>query len=336
MDPMSMACGGWIAAAVANAARLGIADLLADGPRCTAELADVTDTSEPVLRRVLLVLAALGVFRQTPDGRFENTDDSQRLRTDHPRSVRHFCQLAAGEYGRSFTELGHTLRTGRPAFHQVFGGSVYDYMRRAPAAAAIYDRAMAELARPVGAALAANRSFAGMRKLVDVGGGSGALSEALVTKHPDLTATVVDVPEVCSRATEQLATLPRSVADRITFVPGDFFDGLPSGGDVYLLKNVLHNWNDGSALRILQRVRAAMAGRAHVRLLVIEPLIGQGQPSIHTAMDDLMQVVICEPGTTMRTEPALRGLLEEAMLVVVDVERLSTGHSVIEGAIGGL
>src|SRR4051812_21859493 len=111
MDPEELACAGWMAAAVGEAARLGIADHLADGPRHVSELAAATDTSEPVLERVLRLLSALGVFTQTNDGRFANSPGSDRLRTDHPQSVRYFCQLASGEYDRSFAELGYTLAT---------------------------------------------------------------------------------------------------------------------------------------------------------------------------------------------------------------------------------
>jgi C-methyltransferase len=343
-----------MAAAVAAAARLGIADVLADGPKSAPELAAATQISEPVLGRVLRLLASLDVFRQDPDGRFENTPDSERLRTDHPGSVRNFCLLAAGEYDRSFDELTHTLDTGEPAFRKVFGGSVYDYMTRTPAAAEVYDLAMDEIARPVAAALASLRDFSGVRTIVDVdvdvGGGRGILARELLAAHPHLTGTVVDRPDVCARAAAELREAEPALAARLAFVGGDFFDGVPAGADLYMLKNVLHNWSDDSAARILASVEAAMDGgpgdgasgdggraggapgdgRPGARLLVIEPLHGAGPPSVHEAMDDLMQVVICEPGTTARTEADLRSLFDRAALAVAGADRLATGHSVVE------
>jgi hypothetical protein len=325
-----MACGGWMAAAVSAAARLGVADLLAEGPRSVEELAATTETSEPVLERVLRLLASLGVFAHTADGRYENSPDSERLRTDHPRSVRRFCQLAAGEYGRSFDELGYTLETGEPAFRKVFGGSVYDYMERTPEAGAVYDGAMEEIARPVGAELASRRDFSGVRTLVDVGGGRGTLARELLAAHPHLSATVLDRPDVCARTSSELRATEPQLAERIAFVGGDFFSGVPAGADLYLLKNVLHNWNDASSSRIVTRVREAMADRPEARLLVIEPLRSSGPPSVHEAMDDLMQVVVCEPGTTMRSEAGLAGLLEHGGLSIAGSERLPTGHSVVE------
>jgi hypothetical protein len=322
-----------MAAAVSAAARLGIADLLADGPRSAAELAAATQTAEPVLERVLRLLAALGVFAHTQDSRFENSPDSERLRSDHPRSVRRFCQLAAGEYARSFDELGYTLETGEPGFRKVFGGSVYEYMERTQDAAEVYDVAMEEIARPVGAALASQRDFSTVRTLVDVGGGRGTLARELLAAHRHLTATVVDRPDVCERTTAQLRETEPELAQRLAFVGGDFFREVPPGGDLYLLKNVLHNWNDHSSARIVARVRDAMADRPGARLLVIEPLRSEGAPSVHEAMDDLMQVVVCEPGTTMRTEAALRRLLHSEGLAVTAIDRLATGHSVAESAI---
>jgi C-methyltransferase len=333
MDPANMACGGWMAAAVGAAARLGIADLLTEGPRSSADLAVASGTSEPVLHRVLRLLASLGVFRQTPDGRFENTADSERLRTDHPRSVRHFCQLAAGDYDRCFDELGHSLKNGEPASRTVFGGSIYEYMARTPAAAEVYDLAMEDLARPACAALASIRDFSDVRTVVDVGGGRGGLAKGLVAAHPHLTGTVVDLPDVCARATADLVATKPALATRLSYAGGDFFASVPAGADVYLLKNVLHNWNDDSSERILATVRAAMDGHASARLLVIEPLVHDGPQTIYEAMDDLMQVVVCEPGTTARSDADLRRLLDRAALEVVGVELLATGHSVLEAVV---
>lgn len=328
MLALQLACGGWIAAAVAAAARLRVADLLADGPKGSAELAAATGAHEPVLRRVMRVLVSVGLFAEQADGRFTNTPESLPLQSDHPRSMRHFCMLAAGEYGQAFAELMHTLETGAPAFGKVFGGSVYEHFSRHPEAADVYDRAMEELARPVGRALAGLRPFDAVTTVVDVGGGRGTLVKAVLRAHPHLRGMCVDRADVCARAETELRASDAALAARLTFVPGDFFGTLPPGADLYLLKNVLHNWNDDSAVAILERIREAMHAPG-ARLLVIEPLAGDGAPSAYEAMDDLLQMVICQEGTTARSDAQFRALLHRAGLVVESVTPLATGHAVI-------
>lgn len=172
---VQLACGGWISAAVGAAARLGIADLLEERPRTAGEIAEQAGVSEPVLLRVMRLLVSLELFATTSDGRFANTPESDVLRTRHPRSMRHFCMLAAGEYDQSFGELLYTLKTGESAFRKVFGGSVYDYMDRMPDAGAVYDLAMEELAQPVGMWLADHQDLTDVRTVIDIGGGSGTL-----------------------------------------------------------------------------------------------------------------------------------------------------------------
>lgn len=334
MLALQLACGGWIASAVGAAARLGIADLLEDGPRSAADLAADTNTVTPVLHRVMTLLAALGLFEATEDGRFANTDHSRLLSSSHPGSMRHFCMLAAGEYQAAFGGLLHTLETGESAFPKVFGGSLYEYMEREPQAAAVYDRAMDDLAQPVGALLAAARDFSGVRRVVDVGGGRGTLLKSLLAAVPQLKGTCVDRPEVCARGAEDLRVEAPELMDRLAFRAGDFFSDIPPGGELYLLKNVLHNWNDESAVRILRCIRGAMEEVGGARLVIIEPLSPEGAPTIYQAMDDLMQTVICEAGTSARSREALYKLLRKASLTPLGTDLLATGHSLVDAVPG--
>ncbi len=330
MLALQLACGGWIAAAVGAAARLGIADLLDDGPRSVADLAKATGTVEAVLARVMTLLAVLDLFEVTADGRYANTDQSLILRSSDPKSVRHFCMLAAGEYQTGFGELLHSLKTGESAYSKAFGGSVYEYMARTPDAAAIYDRAMDDLARPVGANLAQMRDWSGVKLIVDVGGGRGTLLKGLLGVVPHLHGICVDRSDVCARAADDLKAEAPELGKRLSFVPGDFFGDLPAGGDVYLLKNVLHNWNDASSTKILGSIRRRMAENRESRLLILEPLAGDIAPNAYQAMDELMQMVICEAGTAARTKADMANLLEMASFAVVTAEPMPTGHMVID------
>jgi hypothetical protein len=325
MNPAHAAVAGWISSCVHAAATLAIADLLDGEARSIDELAAATKTSAPVLLRMLRVLASVGIFVAQDDGRFANTPDSLLLRTADPGSLRHFCMLAGGAYDRAFGDLLHTLRSGESAFRAVNGASIYEVMDRDPALGAIYDRAMEDLARPVGALLAAAADFTGATTVVDVGGGSGTLLKGLLASRPSLRGICLDRADVCGRARD---TVDATLRSRLEFVPGDFFESVPSGADVYLLKNVLHNWADDSSLRILATIRAAMTNGA--RLFVLEPLARERGSSTHELLDDLFQMVVCEHGTTARSETAMRALLERASFAVGTVTLLPSRHSVVE------
>ena len=330
MKAAYLACGGWIASAVGVAASLGVADLLADGPRPAEELARATGMRTVPLASVLRVLVAVGLLAETPDGAFANTPDSEPLRADHPQSVRAWCMLAAGDYQRLFQAISHTVATGEPAANLVLGESLYSYLRHTPAAADVYDRAMADLARPLGGVLAASRDFSHVRTVVDVGGGRGTVVRGLLRAVPHLRGTCVDRPDVCDRARRDLEP---GLRDRLTFSGGDFFESVPAGADLYILKNVLHNWSDERALAILRPIAVALGGVEHGRLLIIEPVIGGGMTGLYRALDDLLQLVICEPGATPRSADALSGLAGQAGLRVTSVQALPSGHTVVEAAV---
>lgn len=330
MKAAYLACGGWVASAVGVAASLGIADLLADGPRSADDLARATGMRAAPLASVLRVLAAVGLFAETTDGTFTNTPDSEPLRAEHPQSVRAWCMLAAGDYQRLFQAMSHTVATGESAANLVLGESLYDYLTHTPAAADVYDRAMEDLARPLGGVLAASRDFSRVASVVDVGGGRGTVVRGLLRAVPHLRGTCVDRPEVCDRARRDLEPALR---DRLAFHGGDFFESVPAGADLYLLKNVLHNWGDERALAILRPIAAALGGVAGGRLFVIEPLIGGGMSGLYRALDDLLQLVICQPGATPRSVEAVRRLASRAGFREAGVQALPSGHTLVELAL---
>ena len=328
MNPGLLATGGWLASAVAAAAALGIADLLEQGPRRAGDLAEATGTSAPVLTQVLRALAHVGVFQEDADGRFSNTADSELLRSSHPHSQRHFVQLAAGDYQRVMLALAHALRTGEPATGPALGGTLYEYLERSPAAADIYDRAMDELARPVADAIAAGRDFSRARLIVDVGGGRGALVKAILRRYPDARGICADRGSVAARASAALEREEPDLAPRLAFAATDFFREVPAGGDVYLLKNVLHNWNDESAVGILRTIRAAMTRDA--RLLVIEPV---GMPPRYEAADALVKTILGERGTVTRSAADLRRLASASGLREISAYVPDSGFAVIEAGV---
>jgi hypothetical protein len=330
MNVAYLACSGWVAAALSSAARLRIADHLVAGPQSVESLAATTGTDPRVLSRVLRALVVFEVFAEDSDGRFVNTEASLDLITDRPGSTRAFCELAGGIYQRIFADIDHALQTGEPATWKTYGGSLYAHMEQDADDADVYDRGMEDLARSVGPALRKSRAWEGVHTIIDVGGGRGTVVKGILAGLPDVHGIVLDRASVCERAATELARADAAMAARLEFRPGDFFAFVPAGGDVYLLKNVLHNWNDESAVRLLRAIKIAVAATPGARLLVLEPPVKGTLPDKYQRLDDLMQVVICEPGTVARSVDELSTLLTSAAFTVTTTSMLKTGHAVIE------
>lgn len=326
MDLLRIACAPFLTGALTAAATAGVADLLHNGPLSTEELAAATNLQEPVLQRILQLLSAVNIFERQQDDQWANNEASEPLRTGHKASVRYFCMLAGREYARSFTEIMYTARTGESAFHHIYGSSIYSYMDADRTAGEIYDRAMEDLARPVGALLSKQYDFRDASTLVDVGGGNGTLLKGILRSVPAIRGVCLDRKDVCDRARDRMAeTIESDLAERLSFTEGDFFAGVPAGAEVYLLKNVLHNWADDSSVKILSSIRSAM--RPESRLLVLEPLMQKGSQDVARLIDDLFQMVVCEQGTTARTHQQMEMLFGCAGLELVQTLKLPTGHT---------
>jgi hypothetical protein len=296
--------GYYLAQALFVVARLGIADRLADGPEHAGQLARVTRTHARSLHRLLRTLASCGIFAEDDAGRFRLTDLAGWLRGDVPGSLREEA-IAVGEtHYAAFGELLHSVRTGRPGFDRAFGMPWFDYLAANPEAARSFDAALAGLRSQATAALLDAYDFSEVTTLVDVGGGTGALLAAVLARHPSVRGTLFDLPHVVERAGEHLRAA--GVADRCALVGGDFFASVPADGDAYLLRHVLHDWDDDKALRILASCRRAMDDSA--RLLLVESVIEAGnEPSLGKSLD---LVMLALTGGTERTEPEYRELLE--------------------------
>jgi C-methyltransferase len=305
-DGMKLAeivCTAWVSRSISVAARLGLADLLRDGPRSCNELAQSTRCHAPSILRLLRLLSSVGIFQPVDDDRFANSPISEFLGTDHVQSVRHFCILAGEEYYDASGELLHTVKTGASAFSAALGSPVYEYLDKHPDTARIYDRAMEELCRPVADLLVRKIDFAGVSRIVDIAGGNGALARALLAHVEGLRCIVVERRDVCENAPRDVG----GVGVRLRFEAGDFFSSLPTGGDIYVLKNVLHNWNERNCERILTTVHRAMVSDETVLrnpgLVMLEPLIDPTETSTKKHLNALFQFVVCETGTVI-AQPA--------------------------------
>ncbi|MDQ0762612.1 methyltransferase [Streptomyces canus] len=239
-------------------AELGIADHLADGPRPAAELAELTGADPDALYRLLRCAASFGVFAELPERRFTLTPMADALRSDVPHSQRDLVLFNGHEtLWRPLGEILHSVRSGRPSFDEVFGKPFFQHLGSDPEAAGLFNRAMTRMSRLSTAALLSQADFSRFASIADIGGGHGFFLSEVLRTAPHAKGVLFDQPSVIEGAATRLAD---DVFDRITTVAGDFFGEVPSGHDAYLIKAVLHDWDDERAVAILRRVREATAG----------------------------------------------------------------------------
>jgi hypothetical protein len=320
-----MANGYQVSQAIHVAAVLGIADLLENGPRSADELGEATGAHAPTLYRVLRALSSVGLFAES-DGRFGSTPLSEYLRTDAPTSLRAWAkQIGQPYYWMSWGHLLHCVRTGEPAFPELHGTNAWEYRAAHPEEDAVFNAAMTALSAGVVEGIVRSYDFSGFGVLVDVGGGEGALLAAILASNPALHGILFDQPHVL---TDAGALLERAdVASRCEVVGGSFFDAVPEGADAYLLKSIIHDWDDSSAIQILRACRAAIADTG--RLLVIEPIIRPGNEPDPAKFSDLNMLVML--GGRERTAGDFGRLYTEAGFRMTDIVPTGSSFAVIEG-----
>lgn len=311
--------------AVRVAATLGLADLMAQGPVPHDELARLSDTDPDALDRLLQHLVSHGVFTEPKPGFFALNDLAALLGSDHPSGMRVQMDLGGfgGQMDLAFTGLLHTVRTGQPAWETVFGAPFWNHLAADPVMGASFDATMTAGAEYV-ADDAQGYDWSEVGHVVDVGGGTGALVAAILQAHPEVHATLVDLPDTVERGREQLAE--QGLSDRCAFVGQDFFDALPGGGDVYVLNSVLHDWGDQEATSILRRCAEAAAGTGRV-VIIEETGTGQDRGAEFAEMD-LRMLVLC--GGRERSIDGYTAIASAAGLEVVGTHTTRLGQAVIE------
>ena len=324
-----LASAHYVSQALYVAAHLGIADLLAGGPQTHDTLAAKTDTHAASLRRVLRLLTSAGVFSETDDGRFELTPVGSTLRSG-PGSTRAAARLFAGPMvWQCWGDLLTTVRTGEPAFRRIFRAGSFEYFADHPEEAAVFDDAMGSFTAMIAGLVAAAYDFGPMRDVIDVGGGEGRLLTGILRAYPSLNGAVFDLPRLAEAATRQIATV--GLAGRYRFVGGDFFETIPGGFDAYLLKHVIHDWDDESAVRILENCRRAMGPQA--KLLLVEgvyPTRIDSSPESRGAAANDVNMLVCTGGR-QRSEAEFRSLYAAAGFRLTHIIPTRAAPCVIEG-----
>jgi hypothetical protein len=319
---MAMASGAFVTQMLHVAAELNLADALADGEREVGDLAGACGADPEALFRLLRGLASLGVFRETRPRHFQLTPLAELLRSDHPQSLRNFARLLGDEHYLSWDALLHCVQSGESGFHHRYGTSVFAWYQEHPERSEVFDQAMGDLSRQQTAAILAAYSFAEVRHLVDVGGGRGELLKTVLQAHGQLQGTLYDQPWVVDPV-----EVPEALRGRLMVRGGDFFTAVPEGADAYLLKHILHDWDDGSCLKILQAIRSAMAPGA--RVLIVEQVIPPGNDPFPGKLLDLNMLVMTQGGRE-RTPEGFSRLLGQAGLELSRILPTAAPVSVIE------
>lgn len=318
-------CGYWSSQCVYAAAKLGLADLLAPGPLSVEALAERTAMHPPSLFRLLRALASLGVFAELPDGRFQLTPAGETLRSDAPESRRALAIMMGEEYFRAWGELLYSIRTGKPAFDKIFGQPLFEFLSQHAEQAAIFDQAMVGAHGRSAAALLEAYDFSTFACLADVGGGNGSTLCAVLERYRQLRGVLFDLPGVIERAKATIENA--NLAERIERIEGDFFQSAPSGAGAYLLRHIIHDWDDEKATRILKNIRGVISSDG--RLLLVESVIPPGNDPCFAKLLDLTMLVA--PGGRERTADEYRELLRAAGFRLTRIVPTAALDSVIEG-----
>lgn len=324
---VQMGTGFMHTAALYGAAKLNIADLLADGPRPAAELAAATGSNEDALYRVLRALAAGGVFAETAPRTFALSPAAELLRSDVPGSMKNLVLWLGNRFHyHVWAELSYSLRTGKPAVEQVYGKPVFDCFRDMPEVAEDFNLAMTGLSAELAPAVVEAYDFSGIGTLMDIAGGHGRTLCEILGGYPRMKGIVFDLESVAEGAREVIRS--RNLAHRCRTVAGNFFERIPPGADAYYMQHIIHDWDNEAALRILRNCRRALEGRSHGRLLVVDCIIPENGGQHLGKLVDLEMLLM--PGGRERTLREFGALFSEAGFEIAGIAPTKAPESVIE------
>ncbi len=314
----------WIGMATSVAAKLRIADHLADGPKTASELATTTKTDAKSLNRVLRALASIGLFQTDEQGRYHINEYSQLMRTGVPGSVRGIMDYCGATWSwRAWENLLHSVKTGETAFDHTFGEPCFDYLAKHPEESAVFNEGMTGFSGPTATAVVEAYDFSGFETLVDVGGGHGLLMLKILANTPKLKGIVFDSPHVVEGATPVIKEA--GLENRCRAEGGDFFTSVPKG-DAFIMKHIIHDWNDEKCVTILQNCRSVIPEKGKV--LIVEMVIPPGDVPHPAKFLDLEMLVVASGQE--RTEQEFNALLSKAGFKMTRIIPTKSPVSIIE------
>jgi hypothetical protein len=320
-----MITGGMISQSIYVVAKLGIPDLLTEGPRSSEDLAAMTDTHAPSLYRLLRSLASIGLFIEREDRKFKLGPLGSYLQSKSSGSLRGAAIMFGEKWHReSWTHLMYSIKTGKPAFNSVYGMGVFEYLSKNPEAGEIFNNAMTDFSSSLRPLLEAY-DFSTFPTLIDVGGGHGSLIELILKVNPDVKGIVYDQPSVIEGTKKHMKNV--GLEDRCTCIEGNFFDSVPSGGDAYIMKHIIHDWSDEETITILKNCRQAISQNG--KLLLVEAVLPQGNDP-HPAKFLDLEMLVMTTGRE-RTDSEFEDLFKEAGFKLTRIIPTSAAVSIIEG-----
>lgn len=322
---LQMASGYWLSQCIYVAAKLGIADLLQDGAVDCDRLATMTNTNSDSLYRLLRALASVGIFTETESRSFALTPLATYLQSDLDGSLRSATIMLGEEHYQAWGSLLHSIQTGNSAFEEVYDTNIFAYLQQHPQAATIFEESMTDFSFYDRQAILAAYNFAEFKTIVDVGGGKGSLLAGILQQYPHLQGILFDEPYVVEQAENLL--VKEGVRDRCRVQGGNFFQSVPSDGDAYLLKHIIHDWDDQQALIILQNCHQAMNSQS--KLLIVDRVIPPGNDPFGGKLMDLNMLVMSSGGKE-RTHTEFSQLLAAAGFQIKQIFFTTADVSVIE------
>jgi hypothetical protein len=321
---MQLLSGAWVTQSIATAARLGIPDALAAGPRTVDEIAAKVGADRGATKRLLRMLGGIGVFT-AENGRYGLNAVSERLREETPGSLKHmFIAETDGVHWRSWEKVVDAVRTGLPRPKPVFGKAAFDYYSEHQDEGEQFGRAMANISGFAAKSVLDSYDFGGLKTIMDVGGGNGSMVRTILEKYPQARGIVADLPYIEEQANAAIAAA--GLAGRCRFEPTDFFKAVPSGADGHVLKFILHDWNDDECVQILRNCRAAIAPGG--RLMVLEVIVPDTPGSDFSHMMDMNMLVMT--GGMERTAKEYEALLARGGFRLARIVGGESPFSVIE------
>jgi O-methyltransferase domain/Dimerisation domain len=315
----------WVSQGITAVADLGVADALAGGPPSIDELAGKVGADPDALHRLLRALISSGIFAQRNDGRYELTPLADLLRSDAPISMAAMARfIGSRQHREHWSLLTEAIKTGTSVVPALRGKSFFDYMGDEPTFGQIFNDAMTSLSGLSIGPVVDAYDFTPYRTIVDVAGGHGRLLAAILASAPNAQGVLYDLPDVVAGAMPLLRE--KHVAERVRLAEGSFFDGVPAGGDAYVLKHIIHDWDDDASLQILRNVRTAAAGTA---LLLVETVIPEDDSGSIGKWTD-MEMLLINNGRE-RTASEYRRLFDEAGFQMIGVVDTASRFSIIEG-----
>lgn len=319
-----MISGYWISQAIYAAAKFNIADHLIDGPKSIEQLAEATSTNADALYRLLRALASVGIFAEGEPRHFALTPLAEPLQSDVPGSKRALALMAGDEQFRTWAEIEYSIQTGKTAFDKAFGKPIFEYLSENPDKARIFDAAMVGIHGRESDIVLSAYDFSGVGVLADIGGGNGSQISQVLKRNSDLKGILFDLPHVIERAKNSIESA--GLLDRCKLVGGSFFESVPEGADIYLMRHIIHDWDDEKSLTILRNCHQAMS--ANTKLLIVESVIPPGNDPFGGKFLDLVMLLI--PGGKERTAEEYRALLDQAGFELTQVIPTTSEVSIIE------